>query len=241
MKLFSLYTQSHEVLKNDWFLKTLPTNLEPHLTKVVQQNFDNGDFRSTTWMSVASEKLIFLSEQVSKHQKETIAWMDVDIQFFKPVHDLLTASVENADIAFQTDRPGNHINGGVIVIRCNSRTRSFFEAAAKKNMFWHWTGDQGLMERQLKESVKQGLRWNLLPESIFAPSQILFKNVSSVIKTTIFPEQALRDCIPQIPKDIVLHHANVTPAFGKMSSVDQKIRQMKLVRHWLTGSETPQG
>jgi hypothetical protein len=220
VKLFSLYTESHRALKDEWFLRTLKDDFSLNLRFWEPGQRDCGDFRSTQWLGAAEEKLKILEWAVRENQNEIILWCDVDVQFFRPCAQIFEEAIQNADLAFMHEQNNTDINAGVIVIRCNQRTLDFFTTASRRGIEGFFIADQSLMEHLLRSCAVPGLRWNLLPDQVFGPSQL----------ASINREQMLSFDTKHIPDDIALHHANMTvPAWGK-TSIQLKVDQLQQVR-----------
>ena len=147
------------------------------------------------------------------HQGETIALLDIDIQFFAPCESTFLAGLADNDIAFQAETAGNKpektdLNSGVAVVRCNERTLALYSQVCQLDLPSLNLGDQSALIDIINRKIIPGLRHSILPYTVWAWSHTLF-NVGPT-------------------RDMVLHHANCTT--NPEATVADKLRQMDVVR-----------
>lgn len=125
VRLYSLYTQSHAVLKDEWFLKTLSDNFELVITKLPHemQLYGTPGFNRLTWL-----KLDLLIDAVQKNWGKYFLYSDVDVQFFAPIEKALIEAIADRDLLVQRDSPQGHICNGFLFLHANVRTLSFLQS-----------------------------------------------------------------------------------------------------------------
>jgi hypothetical protein len=151
---------------------------------------------------------------IASHQGETIALLDIDIQFFGPCESTFLGALTDSDIAFQaeTETARNNpekadLNSGVTVVRCNERTLALYEQACELDLI-SLQGDQQALADLINRKTVPGLRYSILPYTVWAWSHTFF-NVGPT-------------------KDMVLHHANCTT--NPETTLADKLYQMDVVR-----------
>jgi hypothetical protein len=124
MKTYAICTPSFEPLL-EIFEKTAPADLDLNVLRI--DSPPEKGFRSDVWYKCLIEKANIFKDLIANHQGETIALLDIDIQFFAPCESTFLAGLADNDIAFQAETAGNELgktdlNSGVVVVRCNERT-----------------------------------------------------------------------------------------------------------------------
>lgn len=202
MKLYAIYTKEisefrkifEESIKDDFELNIL--------------EFDADDFTN-----LMKKKIECIAESIEENMGDIIIWSDLDIQFFKPCKDILLQSMEEQDICFM-DEGGNDVNTGFMVIRCNEKTKKFFEMVLKLDFSQLSINEQSAINMVLNY-YKHDVKWDKLPKKIWAYSN---------------------GRIP--PEDIVLHHANCTLVKDEndqlVNSTEKKFEQLRTVKDQVT-------
>ena len=130
MKIYALYTKSHEILFENYFLKTLPKEFEL-VTKIIPQDCPTAHFYKEGWDKTCFRKIEFYEEACKENQGELFVFSDVDVQFFGDIKQTLIDEIGDFDIACQNDS-GNYYCSGFWICRGNERTLNLF-AEMKKN------------------------------------------------------------------------------------------------------------
>jgi len=159
------------------------------------------------WVQGVVFKSSKIIEAIKENLGEVILFCDVDIQFFKPVKDVLQKAIEGKDIVCQLDDPGGNLCTGFFVMRCSDKTLKLWEdvrEAAKKEK-----RDQMAFNRFLRE--REDIKYGTLPRTYFGGGTFLNK----VWK----PGKPL-----YVPLGATMHHANWVHQNGV------KIEQLKYVR-----------
>lgn len=218
---YTLVTPSHEILLNEWFLRTLPTDCRPHLHFV---DADPVDFGTRHWHRVVAHKFDILEQAFATLPPETIFVLsDVDIRFYRPFADEVRSRMRGLDVLFQTNRPHDphpfrYLCSGFMVICCSDAARDFFARARKtlEQADDPRVGDQISCIRVL-ERDSHAIRFGLLPRRYWVPERTGSRWVPGV---TLDP-----------PADIILHHANYTVGstnkLAQLMAVEDIIRRAK--------------
>lgn len=206
MKIFCCYTRAHEVLLRDYFLPSLPNDVQ--LNAIALEDIDGpGDFLSTEFIDCIRRKMAHIEQSIESNPGAVIGWMDVDIVMFRSFRDEVKRMMdeEDLDIVFQKEGFGkwdSEVNTGVIFMRCNDRVRRFYQSVRDKMAAEPDKNEQPVVNELLAE--KTDLRWKMLSTRFAARSHGW----------------------PLDLHDAVLYHANVTTG---SDGVGQKIRQFSEV------------
>ena len=215
MKLYTLYTKTHERLIENWFLPTLPDEFELQLVKGVSTG---GNFRTINFKNAVIEKCDMIIAAIQENSGKAFVYADCDIQFFKPMMAFLEEQSQHYDFVCQRDDPWGNVCSGFFVARGSERVLRLWKRVRQCTM--REGQDQIAFNRNLGKSMRVGdhmfrvfnrCSYAFLPDAFFGGGTL-----SGKLWT---PGMAL-----PIPKDIVLHHANWTVG------VDNKIAQLQYVR-----------
>lgn len=104
MKTYAICTPSFEPLL-EIFEKTAPADLDSNVLRIDAP--PEKGFRSDVWYKCLIEKASIFRDLIADHQGETLALLDIDIQFFAPCESTFLAGLADNDIAFQAETAGN--------------------------------------------------------------------------------------------------------------------------------------
>jgi hypothetical protein len=208
MRLYSLYTPSHAVLKERFFVPSIPKDFDLRL-----YHFNNpgaGMIHDESFCRAIIRKVEIILKGIEENWNGIFAWCDVDTQFFGSCLEIMLKCVENHDIAFQIDGPGPALCDGLFVCRANEKTRWLWTETLKFVRTRESRGDDQLCVRELL-AIPDRLRVGFLPPTFMGGGT--------------FTGKLWRPGDPLlVPAGIVLHHANFT------CGVRNKIAQCELVR-----------
>lgn len=256
LRLYGLYTPTHEVLAREWFLPTLQDNYEVRLSQVEQvgspeqHQFGTGEFNRTTLRKVG----LTLSA-IEENWDDVFVMSDVDIQFFRPTERILREAVKDRDIVFQQNQANGEINAGFFVCRGNARTRLLWTAVqdtlrertdwndqdALNHLIFRWLPRPfGLLPfNHWAQYHLCGFAERGLPAHRVAHLLPLFRNKFGLRWRYLPREFFLKGLSSRgnwepgekmrLPKDIVMHHANFC------LGVDAKIEQLRAVSASVAG------
>lgn len=197
LKVYTIYTDSHEVLFREFFLPSLVnTDLELHSIKMVQKG--SGDFMNDGWRNTMLTKVRAIIKTIKDDCNDIFIFSDVDIIFFKNISDDLLSRMEGKDILFQFQPNMLHnaeMNCGFFVCRANDRTLNLWQEC----------------EKRLSENISSGTR--LMHEQDYI-NQIIKEN-PSIIKFGILPIDKYSFYLGSffgkniilLPKNICTYHA----------------------------------
>jgi predicted O-methyltransferase YrrM len=211
LKLYSLFTPSHQVLKERFFEPTLPDDVKPHF-----RFFDNdgeGSIQDPSWRRAVIRKVEFILEVIECNRDEVFVFSDVDIQFFGSFAHWVPKTMAQYDLAFQIDAPGPALCTGFFFCRGNDITREVWTRALERMHETDAREDDQFTLRQLVWKTP-GLRWTCLPPIFCGGGTLTGKHWQ--------PGSAL-----PLPRGLLMHHANFTCGVGN------KIQQCEFVREQL--------
>lgn len=206
--LYSLYTPSHTVLKERFFLPTAPKDFDLRLHYF--ENAGAGLIHDPSFCRAIVRKVEIILQAIEENWGEIFVWCDVDMQFFRPFADFALKTGKAHDIVFQVDAPGPALCDGLFVCRANEQTRWLWSQTLEFVQKPESRGDDQLCVRKLLE--KPGaVRVGFLPPTFMGGGTLTGKLWRP------------GDALP-VPEGIVAHHANFT------CGVPNKIAQCELVR-----------
>lgn len=217
MKLYALYTKTHKVLKDEWFMPSLPDGFDLNL---FASNVCGGEYLSENFKLAILAKTDFIIEAIKENLGNIFVYSDVDMQFFEPVSQELKRLVQNRDIVCQKDGPGPDAP------LC---TGFFVMHASKKNLVL-WKLLKKVVEKEKRDQT--GFNRLIKKKGKYASTKFFFTRFDyQYLPIKYFGGGTLSgrywnpgdDLV--VPENIVLHHANYT------SGVENKIAQLKYVRN----------
>lgn len=233
MKLYSFYTASHKIFKNEWFLPSLKDKYEVILEED-KQKCSSGRYMEDGWLESMRCKVNLIIRAVKENWDRIFIYSDVDIQFFRPTEQIIQKLIQKKDMVVQQDSPSGMICAGFIAMRGSKKMLRLWEDIRSKLIMEDNKkyDDQGYLNsiliynkcfmtkiyRMLKVRPKflyhniYGIKWSYLPLTFFSTG-----TVSGKIRQ---PGEKI-----SIPKNIVMHHANW--AIG----IENKIAILETVRN----------
>jgi len=215
MKIFTFHSDSHKDMLENYFLPTVPDDMDICVKKIPQE-CKSGSFESDGWMDSMRRKVQYIID-CCKTEKDIFVHSDCDIQFFKPFkEELLTIMDEHQlDLLAQEDIPGP-ICCGFMAIKPSTLTADMF-----KNVIQVMNTSNINDQHSLNHLIKSGypVKWKTLDDRYYS----VWRSIRSVWDG----KQELGD----IRKDIVMHHANF------IEGIELKTECMDIVRQKVTGDE----
>lgn len=182
MKVYTTFTPSHKVFYENYFLKSLPKDLDLRAFENAEQLCPTGVYFSKGWTKTCESKIDLFLRACEENMGDRFFYCDVDVQFFKEsIVDILIQELGDYDIACQDEVTG--YCSGVFVCQANEKTLKMFELI-KQN---YSKDDQITMNKYLHVCRHKKMSRR-------------FFNFRHVKPNWNF----------EIPKNIVLHHANWT-------------------------------
>ena len=205
MKLVSVYSESHRVFKDKWFLPSIKDDYELHLHFCPTNG--QGRFMEDDWVKAIKFKAEVIIQSIKDFRGETFVYSDIDVQFFLPTQPIIEEALKNNDIVCQLNRPWGTLCTGFFAMKANKVTSSLWERVYKA--IEQERRDQLALNRFIRSL--SGIRYQELPKSFFGGG--------TFSKTRWMPGDTLF-----MPSRPVMHHANCTVG------VQNKILQLQLAK-----------
>ena len=107
MRLYSFYTDSHAILKDNWFLPSLKeTNKDLEIIiKYYDQECPSAEYLKAGWNQTMFRKVEMILEAIEDNWGSIFIYADIDIQFFGSIKEVIEREMEGYDMVVQKDRP----------------------------------------------------------------------------------------------------------------------------------------
>jgi len=205
MNILCVLTDSHKILFDNYFIKTIPCP-ENVIVKKLDLEGD-GSYNSKSWQVALVKKIEFVLSYLNKVDNDTFyVFSDVDVQFFPnfSLDELKNELIKSKkDILFQKESSNKNsrtVNTGFYIAKSSSRLLKFFQQVLEALNNSEIKNDQKYINLLLKGS---SISWGFLPFSYYAWSQGL-----------------------PPPGMIYCHHANSAP------SVKLKISKFEFIKNY---------
>jgi len=211
IRIYCLYTPSHEVFYRDWFLPTLQDDYEVCAFQFDQQ-CPEATFMQDGWGKTMSHKINIILRAIEENWGGVFIYSDVDVQFFRPTWPKLSKLIEKYDIVAQrcSERSTN-INSGFFICRANENTKRL------------WTGVGELLTRGGSRTPVDPSLNRLLKQQPLCRVKVGYLPVTFFCSELFRPKWPPVGASFRVPVGIVLHHA----AWKKS---EYKIPQLEYVR-----------
>lgn len=125
MNIYTLYSQSHKILFDRYFVPTLPSEftLKSYET---EQLCSSGRYYESGWSEMCKLKVLLFRDACIENMGGLYVWSDVDIQFFGNCLDVMLEELGDLDIACQHDFTAHC--SGLFIVRANHKTLDMFNA-----------------------------------------------------------------------------------------------------------------
>jgi hypothetical protein len=214
IKLYALYTPSHEVLKDKFFLPSIKDDFEV-IIEFCEQTCPSAKFMSEGWTKTTMRKVDLIIRAIKENWGTFFIFSDVDIQFFAPIQDAVIKLMKDKDIVMQKNNPAGVLCTGFFACRGNEKTLRLWTDVKKTMKKKASNSDQNSFNQCIKKKSKKNpynIVWAYLPDSFFGAG------------TRTGREWRPGMSLP-IPRDIMIHHANWT------KGIKNKIAQLIYVRN----------
>jgi Nucleotide-diphospho-sugar transferase len=227
IKLYAIYTPSHEILKDSYFLPSIQDDFEL-IIENVEQTCESAKFMSTGWTKTTMKKVDLIIRAIQENWDSLFIFSDVDIQFFAPVKDIILSLMKDNDIIIQKNCPDGVVCSGFFVCRGNEKTLQLWKDV-KKVMKKSSQSDQISLNQCIKRNSKKNpynITWDYLPDIFFGAGTL-----TGYSGYSWYPGRKL-----PIPHDIVMHHANWTKGvpnkIAQLDYVKKHVEQLKTTNRW---------
>lgn len=209
IKLYAIYTQSHAVLKDEWFLPSFQDDYET-IIEYFDQECSSATFMQQGWTKTTIHKVETWVQAAKDNLGKIFICSDVDIQFFGSTENEIIKSLVGNDIVLQYDNLGRECCTGFFACQGSKKIIELFENMLTLMKSNSKISDQKAMNHFLRKHNTLNITWNYLPMIFFGGGAHTGKNW--------YPGDTL-----EIPKDILMHHANWS------LGIDNKIAQLNYV------------
>jgi len=120
MKLISVFSPSHEVLKDEWFLRTLKDDYDVRIHRC--DVLGDGKYMQEDWTKTVLFKSGKIIDAIQENWVDVFMYSDVDVTFFAPTRTTILESLGDKDIVCQLDDPLGNLCTGFFAIRANAAT-----------------------------------------------------------------------------------------------------------------------
>lgn len=210
IKLYTIYTPSHENMYETYFLPSVPSDCELVSLFCEQEDCPTGVYLSDGWGEMMKRKVDLILRGIQENLGGFFVYADADIQFFKPIEEYLRAELTDYDFVAQQGWPSKTICAGFLAIRANEVNKKLFEYV--KNHCAKFNSDQKTLNFALSLPAFAQVRWRLLPYQ-------LFPNGAASIAANLIITQNSQNVRPSckrytpgiklaISEGAFLHHAN---------------------------------
>ena len=213
IKLYAVYTPSHEILKDEFFLPSLQDEFEI-IFEFCEQTCPSAKFMSDGWTETTIRKVDLIIRAIKENWGSIFIFSDVDIQFFCPIQDTILIYMRDKDMVIQKNSPSGVLCSGFFACRGNEKTLQLWTDVKKTMEKGGSYSDQNSLNHCIKRSSKKNpydIAWGYLPDTFFGGG-------------TLTGCEWRPGMLLPIPHNIMMHHANWT------KGIKNKISQLEYVR-----------
>src|SRR5579871_2072697 len=111
MKLYALYTPSHEQLKDQFFLPSIQDDFDI-VFEFSEQTCSSAKFMDEGWTDTTIRKVDLIIRAIEENWGSIFIFSDVDIQFFSPIKATILKLMKNKDLMIQKNSPNGVLCSG---------------------------------------------------------------------------------------------------------------------------------
>ena len=200
MKLYTIYTDSHKNMYENYFLKTLSNEFEV-VSSEIPQECPTGEFYQQGWDKTCYRKVELFYKACEENMGDIFVYSDVDIQFFDKIKDVLIQELGDSDIACQNDT-AHYYCSGFFICRANDRTLHMFSEMLKN----YQSEDQTTLNQNIH-----------LVNSKFLSNR--FFTIGHLLNTAWTGQEF------NLPHQILMHHANWVSGIDNKTKLMDIVRE----------------
>lgn len=210
IKMYALYTPSHKILVDKFFLPSIKDNFELIIDEF-KQLCPTAEFNSKGWNTTMLDKVDVIINAIKENMGKIFIFSDVDIIFIQPVENEIKKLMQTYEFVIQKSSE-----------KLTNCCTGFFAIIGNEKNLQLWTNIKAFMLKNPKLSEEdalnlfirtgklKNLKWSQLPKEY---------NTGGMFTATRWtPGHEL-----QLPENILLHHANWTVG------IENKIKQLEYV------------
>ena len=130
MKIYSISTPSHRILRDEWFLPSLCDGLPVEIIEAEQQG--DGTIGNVAFNAIMLQKVHLILRAIEEQWGSWFIYSDVDVQFLRPFRSLAEQSLADVDICFQQDSPTGELCAGFFAARGNAPVRKLWQQVEER-------------------------------------------------------------------------------------------------------------
>lgn len=212
LNLYAFYSDSHKILKDEWFLPSLNKlndNIKLHLLHVQQKG--NGVWGTRPFKQIMLDKVNMIIGAIKENWGGVFVYADTDIQFFRPFNAYIRSLLENYDMVIARDNPKGVCCAGFFACKGNAKMLNLW-AQIKRFMLNNKDADDQSPLNSFLRNKRLNIKWNYLPTAFYGGATITGN--TRWLPTMNIP----------VPENIILHHANGT------IGLENKISQLRQIQ-----------
>ncbi len=213
IKLYALYTPSHRVLKDSYFLPSIQDNFDI-ICETAEQKCSSARFMDAGWTETTTAKVDLIIRAIHENWGKIFIFSDVDIQFFCPIQETILSLMNDNDLIIQKNSPNGVLCSGFFACKANEKTLALWTDVKKIMEKNPSKSDQISLNQCIKRRGKKNpyaIKWDYLPDTFFGGGTLTGHEWH--------PGKRL-----PIPENIMMHHANWT------KGIHNKIAQLIYVK-----------
>lgn len=125
IKIYAVYTPSHETFVKKWFVPSIDKS-QFKLTLKKEKQLGTGDYGGSSFNQSTLYKVNEIIKAIENNRGKFFVFSDVDIQFFDNVKEEILKLFKNQDLLFQCNGKNGEICTGFFVCQANKRTLNFW-------------------------------------------------------------------------------------------------------------------
>lgn len=211
LNLYTFYSKSHAVLKDDWFapsIQRINDNLNVTIRFIDQ--LGNGNYGTKEFNRTMLDKIDLIDDAIKENWGGIFVYADIDIQFFRPFSNIIREMLKKYDMVIAKDSPQGTCCAGFFAARANRQVQKLWRNVRQLAMRTPARDDQWALNSFLRKTHPCPVSWTYLPKEFFGGGTLTGKNWE--------PGKSL-----PVPHNIIMHHANWTVG------LPNKIAQLQLV------------
>ncbi|MDR3647100.1 MAG: putative nucleotide-diphospho-sugar transferase [Candidatus Babeliales bacterium] len=210
IKMYALYTPSHKILVDKYFLPSIKDNFNL-IIDTFKQQCPTGQFNSEGWNTTMLDKVDVIINAIKSNKNKIFIFSDVDIIFIRPVEKELKKLMKTYEFVIQksSEKLPNCCTGFFAMIGNEKNLKLWIDI--KKFMLKNpKLSEEDVLNFFIKQGRLNNIKWSQLPKE--------YNTGGMFTGSRWVPGIEL-----QLPENILLHHANWTVG------IDNKIAQLEYV------------
>lgn len=192
MKIFAVCSERFRPFRDEWFLPTLPPDMEPIVVDCPFDSVPCQDFRKPQWLAALDFKMRFVCDTIRDHPGQIICFSDLDMQFFGSFKAALVEGLVEHDVTGMRESQGGGMNVGFYAVRCTPQVEALWEEALYADKSEAELHEQSALNALLEDGCYD-VKFSLLPDIFWAshrheyyrepePSTIVVSHATAVDK-----------------------------------------------------------